>query len=198
MVRVKTTEIENLIKGQQFFEQYFINHKVVYLYIKDGELKHFVVSMVKANFMHLCGVNYKLGPKSFYDSLKKNQLKLNLITFREDGASRQKISALSMIEELINTNVRVCEQGKYVHLSFDRAIRSNKNLIALALISAQAQFLPNSLLNLKSSKQVGFPVSYEVVHIFKVPNNTKEKQIVLPCKENYIKRVNSYLSRITI
>ncbi|MBC2137438.1 hypothetical protein HCA93_14125 [Listeria innocua] len=195
---MKTTEIEILKNGQQFFKQYFINHKVVYLYIKDGQLKHFVVSMSKANFMHLCGVSYKHGPKSFYDGLKRNQLKLNLITFKEDGTSRQKISALSMIEELINTNVRVCEQGRYLHLSFDRALRSNKNLVALTLISKQAQFLPNSLLNLKSSKPIGFPISYEVVHVFKVSNITKEKQIVLPCKDEYLKKVDSYLFGITI
>ncbi|EAE1273805.1 hypothetical protein Y229_14775 [Listeria monocytogenes] len=128
--------------------------------------------------------------------MKRNQLNTNLVQLKSDGTSKQKLDALKMIEELINPHVRVCETGRYLHLSFDRAVRSNKNLIALTFTSDQSRFIPNSLLNLKSSKQTGFPISYEVIHIFKIPNNLKEKVPILPCKESYQNIAGSYLKKI--
>ena len=97
--------------------------------------------------MHLCGIKYEKGAASFFtDALNKN--------IDENSIYIQKLQVLPQFKELIGKNVRVTRGYKYLLLSFDYALRTNKEILALTLIDRiNSDVIPQSLLNLHSMKK---------------------------------------------
>ena len=104
--------------------------------------------------MHLCGIKYEKGAASFFtDALNKN-IDENSIYIKKDGTTFQKLQVLPQFKELIGKNVRVTRGYKYLLLSFDYALRTNKEILALTLIDRiNSDVIPQSLLNLHSMKK---------------------------------------------
>ena len=89
----------------------------------------------------------------FTDALNKN-IDENSIYIKKDGTTFQKLQVLLQFKELIGKNVRVTRGYKYLLLSFDYVLRTNKEILALTLIDRiNSDVIPQSLLNLHSMKK---------------------------------------------
>ncbi|QIW16184.1 hypothetical protein A4G20_07500 [Pasteurellaceae bacterium RH1A] len=148
--------IEN---AASFFNIHFLNKEVIY------KTRNEEVSIVfnRTNFMHLCGVKYEDGAAEFFNLALRKQINFDKVFIKKDGTTFQKLSALNSIEFLLQKDISLSEGTIYLNLSFDKALRTKKEIIALTLIDADNVFIPQSLLNLKFMKN--FPRGNNVVGI---------------------------------
>lgn len=150
----------NIQKAATFFDEHFINKAVVYCTSED----QIEVRFSSTNFMHLCGIEYKKGSRSFFiDSLNKH-LVIADMKIKRDGTSFQKLQVLASISELLGGYVRLTGSGRYLYLEFDYALRTKKQILALTLKDVDRKIVPQSLLNLKNQKM--FAVGQDIVCIY--------------------------------
>ncbi|MDW0110219.1 PBECR4 domain-containing protein [Sporosarcina aquimarina] len=161
--------IMKLQQGLTAFER-VVNKEIHYVYFKEGLYQELVFKPKKANFMHLCGVEYQnpitkqmMKPTQFYAALKSNKVSPKGIL--KKSFTDQKLQIINCLEDLTKCTVSIIdERTVYLNLSFQKAIRSRKQIFCLSLISTQNEiYVPNSLLNLRSDKgkniHKGYPVS---------------------------------------
>lgn len=74
--------------------------------------------------------------------------------------------------------VRICDNGSFYNLSFDKAIRTSKMIIALTCVRTENQYVPQSLLALNGTTNKNLSKSllesHEVVKIEKVKIGTND------------------------
>ena len=134
--------------------------------------------------MHLCGVTYTNSSAShFYKALKNKKVSLKRIRMRHDGTTGQKLQVLELLEMLIAPGVRVCDNGSFYNLRFDKAIRTGEMIVALTCVKANEQFVPQSLLSLatKTDKKLSKSLieSHEVIKLEKFKITTTEAEKIL-------------------
>lgn len=135
-----------LHEAATFFKEHFVGKIVCY----ETSTKKVEVQFISTNFMHLCGIDYKRGAKQFFEDCLDDCIHVDLIHVKCDGTTIQKLKVLRSISELVGNNLRVTNSGDGLKISFDYAIRTRKQIFALALVNKRTRVMPISLLNLKS------------------------------------------------
>lgn len=158
----------------QYLKDNFIGKKVVYVY-GDNEL---VLNIQKADFPHMCGIMYKQGKKDFIKHVESNKLNLNLIYVKKDGTTELKLQVLNSLKYLLTSGVHICREDKSIKLEYDLAVRTNKKILALALVrTRENNYSPISLINL-NTRDMGNKLA-KVDSIYTVDYITKEKVIIV-------------------
>lgn len=135
-----------LHEAATFFKNHFVGKIMCY----ETSAKKVEVQFISTNFMHLCGIDYEHGAKRFFEDCLDDCIQVNSIRIKCDGTTIQKLKVLWNISELIGNNLRVTDSGDGLKISFDYAIRTRKQIFALALVNKRTRVIPISLLNLKS------------------------------------------------
>lgn len=181
--------IERLLQGLVAFEK-VVDTEIYYVYIKEGAYYELIFKPQKSNFMHLCGIEYRnpkskqlMKPSQFYSALKAGKVSPGGIlktTFTD-----QKLQVISCLDDLTKCTVRIIDDRTvYLNLSFDKGIRSKKQIFCLALIRTHNDlYAPNSLLNLKSSKGNTIKNGYPVHCIYQVDSHSLSKKILCQTDE---------------
>ena len=67
--------------AQEVYDENFLNKEFLYIYEEKGEIKKFLITFKKQNFLHLTGVKYNskdnMSPLDFYRAVKENRLSLS-------------------------------------------------------------------------------------------------------------------------
>lgn len=132
-----------------FLKDNFVNRKVTYCTDNDK----IDLSFKRTNYMHLCGIEYKDGASKFFKDCLNKRLVVEKIVVKDDGTTFQKLQVLSSVKELLSSHVCLTSRGVYLHLSFDYALRTRKQILALTLLDQVTEVVPQSLLALKNMKQ---------------------------------------------
>lgn len=143
---------------------FFADKKVVYDYVDEiNKRRSLTIEAEKKHFMHLCGIKKYTrnlsrssslkGSVMFFDDAVKDDLKAEYVIFATIDEVNLKLSALENLEMLFKKDVRVCNTGgQFSKLRYDKAVRTNRILLALGLIKVNDVFITNSTLNLQASK----------------------------------------------
>ncbi|WP_438838693.1 PBECR4 domain-containing protein [Streptococcus pluranimalium] len=159
---------EKMFEAATFFNRYFRNKVVHYGTDNDMVAIHFSTT----NFMHLCGIDYRKGPASFFDDCLLRHLVVDDMLIKRDGTTFQKLQVLGSVGELIGQYVHLTQSGRYLYLEFDYALRTKKQILALTLKDTRSKVVPQSLLYLKRQKT--FPIGAPVQCIYaKYLNNNQ-------------------------
>lgn len=176
--------IEKLQQGLTAFES-VVNKEIHYVYCKEGLYEELVFKPQKANFMHLCGVEYQnpitkkmMKPSQFYAALKSNKVSPEGIL--KKSFTDQKLQIINCLEELTRCTVSIIDKRTvYLNLSFEKAIRSRKQIFCLSLIRARDEiYVPHSLLNLRSDKGKNIHEGYPVCCIYSIDGRTMNRTIL--------------------
>lgn len=147
-------------------------------------LNKIAVYFSESNFMHLCGLYYSRGAKNFFLDCLDNKLKVSSVLVKKDGTTFQKLAILNSITELTSPHVRLTGSGRYLYLEFDYALRTRKQILALTLIDTSKKIVPQSLLNLKKTRE--FPKGESVIKIYAV-DFYNGKELIYYTQENDLK-----------
>lgn len=156
-------------KAAKFFLEHFVNKEVIY----RTKTQTISIKFQKHNFMHLCGIKYQGGPNSFFEAAISGRLDLNKMKVKTndngkpDGTTDLKLSVLTYITDLISNKISIT--GRVIfseNLSYDKSIRTRKQIFALSLITDEEEgyYVPNSFLNLKTIKE-DYPAGEKVINI---------------------------------
>ena len=67
--------------AQEVYDKNFLNREFLYIYEDKNEIKKFLITFKKQNFLHLTGVKYgsedNMNPLNFYRAVKENRLSLS-------------------------------------------------------------------------------------------------------------------------
>ena len=67
--------------AQEVYDENFLNKEFLYIYEEKGEIKKFLITFKKQNFLHLTGVKYNskdnMSPLDFYRAVKEKRLSLS-------------------------------------------------------------------------------------------------------------------------
>lgn len=200
--------IEKLRQGLIAFEN-VMNKEIHYVYFKEGRYQELVFKPQKSNFMHLCGVEYRnprtkqmMRPSQFYAALKSNKISPEGIL--KKSFTDQKLQIINCLEDLTKCTVSIIdERTVYLNLSFEKAIRSRKQIFCLSLIRTRGQvYVPNSLLNLRSDKGTNIPKGYPVCCIYSIDARTMDR--ILLCEvegfdtSGYFEKMNNKFSESSL
>ena len=184
--RINTLEYNKIVQSipllnkiANYFKDYFFGKKVVYCTSNQKVAVYFSES----NFMHLCGLYYSRGAKNFFLDCLDNKLKVSSVLVKKDGTTFQKLAILNSITELTSPHVRLTGSGRYLYLEFDYALRTRKQILALTLIDTSKKIVPQSLLNLKKTRE--FPKGESVIKIYAV-DFYNGKELIYYSEENEI------------
>lgn len=180
-----------------------VNKELHYVYYKNMQYHELVFKPHRRNFIHLCGIDYydpntgrKLSAKNFYDTLKSKKVSIKGIV--KKGYADQKLEIIDQLKDLTTCSLRIIdEKSTYLNLVFYRAIRSRKQVFALALESevSSGHYVPCSLLNLKNTSKGNSIKSGHAVHcIYSVDSRTNNIQHL--CKKTEFieyEKTNTYL-----
>ena len=185
--RINTLEYNKIVQSipllnkiANYFKDYFFGKKVVYCTSNQKVAVYFSES----NFMHLCGLYYSRGAKNFFLDCLDNKLKVSSVLVKKDGTTFQKLAILNSITELTSPHVRLTGSGRYLYLEFDYALRTRKQILALTLIDTSKKIVPQSLLNLKKTRE--FPKGESVIKIYAV-DFYNGKELIYYTQENDLK-----------
>lgn len=140
--------------------------------------------------MHLCGVEYQnpitkqmIGPSQFYAALKAN--KVSAEGSLKKSFTDQKFQIINCLEDLTKCTISIIdERTVYLNLSFEKAIRSRKQIFCLSLVRARDEvYVPNSLLNLRSDKGKNIHKGYPVCCIYSIDARTMNRTLLCGVEE---------------
>ena len=177
--------IPSLYKISKYFKDNFFGKKVVYCTRNQKVSVYFSES----NFMHLCGLYYSRGTKNFFLDCLDKKLDVSSLLVKKDGTTFQKLAILNSITELTSPHVCLTGSGRYLYLEFDYALRTRKQILALTLIDTSKKIVPQSLLNLKKTRE--FPKGESVIKIYAV-DFYNGKELIYYTEENDFKE-NLYI-----
>lgn len=163
--------IPHIHHAAQFFNEHFVNKYVIYS-TKNHEI---TIRFIRSNFMHLCGIKYQLGARKFFDDALENKLKKDRMLIKNDGTTYLKLSLLKDISSLITENISLTGNATYLHLKFDHALRTKRQILALTLLNEDFLFIPISLLNLTSIQN--FPNGSPIIQLKSIDLSTREEKI---------------------
>jgi hypothetical protein len=165
-------KLEVVHKAAKFIKEEFIGNEVTF-YSKNYTLP---VHIIQANYMHLCGVDYGRGAKSFFSDALENRIDLDLIKIKKDGTTFTKLDVLSVLPQLLSESVQLIKGGIRLTHEYDAALRTNKRLLALELKNKGRIYFALSLLNLRKF-EIGN--GEPVIKIEKTSLSTGEVTVVL-------------------
>lgn len=157
-----------IIKTLSELDMNLVNKKIEYFFKKSpsSPQQKLAVAFLPKNIMHLFGISayadnrpIKSGESftyaiQFYDDFKKDCLNFEKCWVESISKVSEKVSALAHIEELLDKDVRIGGSGSYISLSFSNIIRTNKKILAVAVIGTSQGFcIPLSALNLTNDKR---------------------------------------------
>ncbi|MFT8469944.1 MAG: PBECR4 domain-containing protein [Oenococcus sp.] len=173
-----------LRSGQHFFEETFLNQTVTYFY-KDrfGQDRAVAIKFQENQFMHLAGLSYARGAKSFWNDLKKCHLTFSDLTPVHGNINvlKNKIKMMSFLSETVSQNCRVVYQYHTYHLLADYLIKSDKETVAIATRAFDgSDQIMESLLDVSAAERNGFPIKqgFAVTRIIFLNNKTGRIKIV--------------------
>ncbi|MCW9718089.1 PBECR4 domain-containing protein [Avibacterium sp. 21-599] len=137
--------INDIENAAIFVEKHFINKEVIY----STNTENISIIFKRSNFMHLCGIKYNDGANEFFNAATNHKLDLKKIKVKKDGITFLKLSLLKSIEYLLSSEIILTDNAIYLHIAFDKALKTKKQIFSLTLKSNNAFFVPQSLLNLK-------------------------------------------------
>ena len=172
--------IPSLYKIAKYFKDNFFGKKVVYCTRNQKVSVYFSES----NFMHLYGLYYSRGAKNFFLDCLDKKLDVSSLLVKKDGTTFQKLAILNSVTELTSSHVRLTGSGRYLYLEFDYALRTRKQILALTLIDTSKKIVPQSLLNLKKTRE--FPKGESVIKIYAV-DFYNGKELIYYTQENDLK-----------
>lgn len=150
--------VKDIEEAAYFFQRHFIGKKMIY----STASQSISIQFEPYHFSHLCGIKYNDGAKQFFKAVMSKKLDLSKAKINE--TTELKLIVLKSIRFIISEHVQLTENAFYLHLDFDKAIKTNKLIFALTLkFNHQNELFPNSLLNLKTMK--GFPKGEKVISI---------------------------------
>lgn len=166
-------KINDLKVAFNYVESELCDRDRYYFYQKDGQIMAMLLNVKRENFMHLCGLRYiKGGAKRFWHDLKRNHLVLENLQVKSDGTTFQKLQVINLLPELSKSDLKITSAGKYLKLQYDHAIRTRKELMAIAFKFDTNGYIPLSLLNLNDTKFNNNTI-YGVLAIVDCFKNTK-------------------------
>lgn len=176
--------LDALQDGLTAYEK-IVDKELHYVYFKNNQYHELIFKPHKRNFLHLCGIDYydprtgkKLSANRFYDTLK--DMKISPKGIVKKGYADQKLQIIDQLKDLTTCNLRIIDQKTvYLKLVFHKAIRSRKQVFALALEteSNSHHYIPSSLLNLKTAdKGKSIKAGHPVHCIYSVESKTKNIQ----------------------
>lgn len=173
---------KKLLEGFKIYDTQLVDNKFTYSY-EDSHHYHqeIVVYFQRSNFMHLCGVTYKYGANNFYRALKAHKISLHNVFTKSDGTTQQKLQVINNLSLLLTPNVRVTDGGIFINLRFDKALRTNKDILALTCVKDNNNYAPQSLLALhmgNKSRAKVFMKNYQVLSLKKQNMITKQVTMV--------------------
>ncbi|MED4722570.1 PBECR4 domain-containing protein [Bacillus atrophaeus] len=195
----KKKMVEYILKGFKAYEE-FVNKELHYVYKKDNVYKEVVFKANKKGFMHLCGVDYidpknskKVSANHFYSLVKRKNISPSFLVPKTDGTTEQKLQVIENLKDILTPNVRVID-GKvtFYNMTFDKGLRSRRQIFALALIEENQYsevYAPLSLLNLKVSKADSLKKTYEV-HCIYAKSRGKDDFIYFESEDHKLSRLN--------
>lgn len=71
---------------------------------------------------------------------------------KADGTTFQKLQVINLLPELSKLDLKITSAGKYLKLQYDHAIRTRRELMAIAFQFDTDGYIPLSLLNLSDTK----------------------------------------------
>jgi len=139
--------------AQVYVANNFIEKERCYLYKAGNRILCLDFYFLPENFLHLCGLGYKQGgAKRFWHDLQRNHVIVSNLQVKSDGSTFQKLQILNLLPYLDQLDLTITGMGTYLHLNYQHAIRTRRELIALALVHDEAHYRPLSLLNLQGGK----------------------------------------------
>lgn len=174
----------NLLNTTLFIKENLIG-KAMYILTEETYVK---LVVTESNFMHLCGIEYREGANKFFNACLNNKLEINSIKIKNDGTTYQKLKVINQLENLFSNPCQLTTGNSYLKLQFDAAIRTRKQIVALAMGNNRDSYYPLSLLDLKGMRH--FETGDKVICIYTIDllSNTlttifKEKEWnVIECK----------------
>lgn len=172
------SQIVDCLKEGQVSYETILNKEIHYIYKKNGQYRELVLKAKKNGFMHLCGIESYLDPKTkravspshFYELVKSDNISPSHLVIKTDGTTTLKLNVIKYLNELLNHKIRVIDdQVIFYDFSFDRGLRTGREIFALALVeSGKYVYSPYSLLNLKAPNTNTRPLTttYPVHSIF--------------------------------
>lgn len=150
--------LQDIESAAQFFREHFVGKKMCY------ETTSQSISLIfkSSNFMHLCGIDYADGANEFFNVALLKQINLAKVRIKSDGTTFQKLSVLRSISFLLSPELQLTNGAIYLHLQFDKSLKTNKKIFALTLLD-KGNFIPQSLLDLKKIHH--FPAGEKVISI---------------------------------
>lgn len=173
--------INDIYAAAEFYEKVFINKKVIFY------TKNTVITVIASitNFMHLCGIFYLRGSRNFFKDAQDKKIDLSKVLVKKDGTTFQKLQVLNLFPELISGNIRLTTRGHFLLLDYDYALRTSKRILALTLLSRNANVVPQSILNLHRIKK--FDKGEPVIKIESQKFNSEESTILFVRKQYHFK-----------
>lgn len=165
--------LEHIRNAAIFFKEHFLSKEMIY----STEKETTSVIFKRSNFMHLCGIRYETGASEFFNLALLKQIDLNKVFIKNDGTTFQKLSVLSSIDFLINPDIVLSQGAIYLHLCFDKALRTKTKVFALTLVNDDDLFVPQSLLNLRFKHN--FPKGDKIISIKSIHLEDKTEIVYL-------------------
>lgn len=150
--------VKDIEGAAHFFQRHFIGKEMIY----STASQSISIKFEAHHFSHLCGIKYEDGAKQFFKAVMSK--KLDLSKAKINKTTELKLIVLKSINFLISEQVQLTENAFYLHLDFDKAIKTNRLVFALTLkFNDRNELFPNSLLNLKTMKN--FPKGEKIISI---------------------------------
>ncbi|WP_301359286.1 PBECR4 domain-containing protein [Enterococcus spodopteracolus] len=193
------------------YNSYFVKKEITYVYRDKSNKRHeLVIRAQPQNFMHLCGIqcygdgrgfppgkfnsDSSKGAIKFYEDCLEGKIRLNDIFYEKIQAVQIKVNALKNMNLLFEKGVCICPSGNFERLTFDKALRTQKIILAITLINTSSTgLIPNSAIDLRKSKSnsKSFSETFRVTSISikdLIDNSIEEKEFGLPPKKKKKKK----------
>lgn len=193
------------------YNRYFVKKEITYVYRDKSNKRHeLLIKAQPQNFMHLCGIQcygdgrgFPLGEYNsdsskgaikFYEDCLEGKIRLNEIFYKKFQAVQLKLNALITMDLLFEKGVCICPSGNFERLTFDKALRTQKIILAITLKNTSSTgLIPNSAIDLRKSKSnsKSFLETYRVTSISikdLIDNSIEEKEFGLPPKKKKKKK----------
>ena len=170
--------------AQKVYDENFLNKEFLYIYENKNEIKKFLITFKKQNFLHLTGIKYdskdNMNPLDFYRAVKEKRLSLSEKNINDFTNIKLKVfpKLINLLQESSVFYKFSPEKGEntnnYAPSSILRGIPDEKgDYIGNVLIIACRNF---------SLKKEKYKAIYRVTDVSKIPDELKKDILDL---ENY-------------
>ena len=83
MKRDKNSDLNLIKQAAKLYEENLMNKNILFVYLKNNEIKFYEVTFLKEHFKHFSGVKSKLNAYDFFYKSRKNRLKLQDFEYKD-------------------------------------------------------------------------------------------------------------------